>query len=94
MRLVDFFSGAAHKMKNVPGSVRRLKVWILIGVFLLLLLVLGPWLDIVFKVISGLWGALLMPVLESPVGRFLFVNSLIVLTLWIVYRRFRVRKWP
>ncbi len=78
-------------MKNVPASMRRIKVWILIGVFLLLFLVLGPWVELLLDMIKGIWTVFLAPLLESPVGRFLFVNALVLLTLWVVYRRFRMR---
>jgi len=91
VRLTDLFSGAAHRMKNVPGTMRRLKFWILLGVFLLILMVLRPWVDFVLGAIKDMWTLVLIPILDNPVGRFLFVNALILLTLWIVYRRFRAR---
>ncbi len=91
MRFTDLFSGAAHRMRNLPGSVRRLKFWILLGVFLLILMVLGPWVKLVLETIKGVWTVVLLPILDSPVGRFLFVYALLLLTLWIVYRHFRAR---
>ncbi len=83
-------SGLVDRVRHAPGIFRRFKFWIVAFLFILLLGVLGPWVGLLTKILSGL-GRVLEPLLTSPVGRFLTVNVLVILLLWYLYRKFRAR---
>jgi tetratricopeptide (TPR) repeat protein len=86
----EFFGSLLFRFRRLPGFVRRFKFWILIGLTLLLLLALGPWVGLLGQILSGI-GRVLEPVVNNPVGRFIFVNLLLVLVVIVLYRRFKDR---
>ncbi|MEN8150524.1 MAG: hypothetical protein ABFS86_11930 [Planctomycetota bacterium] len=86
----NFFSSVLFRLRNMPGFLRKFKLWIILGLVLLILLALGPWVGLLGQVLSGI-GRVLEPVVNNPVGRFILVNAILILVVVLVYRRFKDR---
>jgi len=86
----DFFGSALFRIRKLPRFLRRFKLWILLGLVLLILLALGPWVGLLGQILSGI-GGVLEPVVNNPVGRFILVNLLLVVVVLVLYRRFKDR---
>jgi len=86
----NFFSSALFRLRNMPGIFKKFKLWIVLGLVLLILLALGPWVGLFGQMLSGI-GHVLEPVVNNPVGRFVLVNAILILVVVLLYRRFKER---
>jgi tetratricopeptide (TPR) repeat protein len=86
----NFLAGALFRLRNLPGFVRRFKVWIVIGLVLVILLALGPAIGALGQILSSII-KLLEPVVDNPVGRFILVNAILLLIVVLIYKRFKDR---
>jgi len=47
----EFFASALFRLRNLPGFLKRFKLWIVLGLVLLILLALGPWVGLFGQVL-------------------------------------------
>ncbi|MHC4342562.1 MAG: tetratricopeptide repeat protein, partial [Planctomycetota bacterium] len=77
-------------MRRARGWMRRNRLWIYLGLVVVLIYIVRP----VLIMLAGIFDILKGPIralLDNPVGSFIFYNLLGILLLWIVWRR--VRSW-
>jgi thioredoxin-like negative regulator of GroEL len=89
MRLLDKLP-VFGTVRRARGWMRRNRLWIYLGLIVLLIYIVRP----VLIMLAGLFDILKGPIralLDNPVGSFIFYNLLAILLLYLVWRR--VRSW-
>ncbi len=84
------FRGVGLTLKALFGPLLKKHPWVLALLLLLPLAFLGPVATLLAKFLDGL-GALLKPLVESPLGRFLLLNATLLLLVWIAWRLLKNR---
>ena len=84
------FRGLGLTLKALFGPLVKKYPWILALLLLIPLAFLGPVATLLAKFLDGA-GALLKPLVESPLGRFLLLNAALLLLLWIAWRLLKGR---
>ena len=79
------FRGLGLTLKAVFGPLLKKHPWVLALLLLVPLAFLGPVATLLAKFLDGI-GALMKPLAESPLGRFILLNAALLLLLWIAWR--------
>ncbi len=84
------FRGVGLTLKALFGPLVKKHPWILALLLIVPLAFLGPVATLLAKFLDGA-GALLKPLVESPLGRFLLLNAALLLLAWIAWRMLKGR---
>ena len=91
MSIKNFLGSLLFGVRKVPGFFRRFKFFVLAAIVIILLLTLGPWLRFIGGLLGDFLEVFVKPVMASPTGRFIAVNLLLLIAIYVLYHRFKER---